>query len=252
MRSRSTGSIGAALPDSRRTKRYPRPTVTATSKRNRPNACPCPSPSMLAMSRPKVAALRTAPHEQPWPMRHRQNAAGDGRADSARHSDHHRIDADATPQKLLRIDEAQQRGVHAHDARRAEALDHARTGQHRQSGGESAAQRCDGENRQPPQINAPVTGDVAQRRQRQQRDRDGELIAVHHPDRSCGIGVQVDGDGGQRHIGDGGVDDGQRDAERDGEDRPITGGQRQAVFVSHCAHSIRFAAKRERAKLQIG
>src|SRR5690349_24824860 len=71
-------------------------------------------------------ADRYVDSEQEWPARNRQNCGGDGRTDSGRHSDHHRIDADAAAELRVRIGEADKRGIDAHDSGRTEALKDAR------------------------------------------------------------------------------------------------------------------------------
>ncbi len=91
------------------------------------------------------------------------------------------------------------------------------------------AERGQREDHQPPLVDPAVAEDVAQRGQRQQRYRDRELIGVHHPDRIGRAGVQVAGDGGQRHVGDRAVQHGHRQAERDREDRPVALRHRHAV-----------------------
>ncbi len=97
--------------------------------------------------------------------------------------------------------------------------------------GQRAAERRNGEQRQPGHIHAPVADPVAERGERQQRDGDGELIRVDDPDRVGGTRVQVAGDGGKRDVGDGAVEHGERDAERDDQNGPIALGKTEGLVL---------------------
>ncbi len=57
---RSTGRSGAASANWRRTRTIPSPIVATISARNSGKPSPCPSASMLPISRPNVAALKSA------------------------------------------------------------------------------------------------------------------------------------------------------------------------------------------------
>ena len=83
----------------------------------------------------------------------------------------------------------------------------------------------------PAEIDPPIADDFAERGQRQQRDRDRELVAVDDPDRKRRARMQIAGDGRQRDIGDRAVDHRHHEAERDGQDRPVTLRLGQAVGV---------------------
>ena len=135
------------------------------------------------------------------------------------------------PSMRVRIGEAHQRRVDAHDPGRAKALHDARHRQQQQRVRQRAEQRCQREQQQPRQIDPAIADDLAQRCQRQQRDRDRQLIAVDDPDRKGRAGVQIPGDGRQRDIGDGAVDHRHDKPERDGEDRPIALRLGQAIGV---------------------
>ena len=175
-------------------------------------------------------ANRNIDREQPRPGSHRQNSRRQGRTHRRRNRHHQRIDADAMAQLVAGIGEAHQRGVHAHDPGSAETLNDARRGEQHQRMRQGAEKRRDREQSQARQIDAAIADDFAQRRQRQQGDGDGELIPIDDPDREGRAGVQILRDGGKRDIGDGAIDHRHHDTQHDREDRPITLGQRQAVF----------------------
>ena len=129
-----------------------------------------------------------------------------------------------------RIDEADQRAVHAHDAGGAEALDDAGEGQRGQRIGQRAAQRGEGEHHQ------PATGRRAgSRRCRPARPaaaaKSSPRAGRRSPPRSRrpAMALQVARDGRQRHVGDRAVQHRQRQAQRDGQDRPVALRQRHAV-----------------------
>ena len=87
------------------------------------------------------------------------------------------------PSRDVRIDEPDERDVDAHDPGGAEALNQARERQHGEARRERAGERGDGEDGEPPPIDAPVAEHVAERSQRQQRNGDRELEGVDDP---CG------------------------------------------------------------------
>ena len=166
-------------------------------------------------------ADRHVHREQPGPGRDRQDPRRHRRADRRGDGADRRVEPDAAPEPAARIDEAHQRAVDAHDAGRAEALDDPGDGQRQQRIRQRAAERGDGEDDQPVLIDAAIAVDVAERGQRQQRYRHGKLVGVHHPDRRRGAGVEIARDRRQRHIGDRAVQHRERQAECDGQDRPI-------------------------------
>ena len=176
---------------------------------------------MRESNRDRQCTDRHVDREQPGPWSNRQDAGGDGRSDRRCDRADRRVEPDATAEPAPRIDEAHQCAVDAHDAGRAEALDDARDGQSDQRIRQRAAQRCDGEYDQPVLIDAPIAIDVAKRGERQQRDRHRKLVGVHHPDRGSGAGIDVPPDRRQRHVGDRAVQHRERQAERDGQDRPV-------------------------------
>ena len=174
-------------------------------------------------------AERNVDGEQPGPAADCEDAGGERRPDRGGEGDDERVDPDAAAEQVARIGEAHQRRVDAHDAGRAKPLDDARDRQQRQRMRQRAEGGCEREQHEPDQIDAPIADDLAERRQRQQRDRDRELVAVDDPDREGGARVQVGRDRRQRDIGDGAVDDGHDDAERNGQDRLVALGLWQAV-----------------------
>ena len=78
----------------------------------------------------------------------------------------------------MRISEPDERDVDAHDSGRAQALNHAREGEHGECRRKRAGERSDREERKPPPIDAPVAQHIAERRERKERDGDRELEGV--------------------------------------------------------------------------
>ncbi len=116
------------------------------------------------------------------------------------------------PSSRLGIDEADQRRVHAHDAAGAEPLQRAGDQQARQRPGQRAAERCQREQDQSAEIDALVADDLAERAERQQRRHQRDLVDVDDPDHIGRADVKIGGNGGQRDIGDRGVERGHRHA----------------------------------------
>jgi hypothetical protein len=67
-------------------------------------------------------ANRHVHREQPLPRCYGQYSAREGGSRRGGYGDDQRIDADAASEQAMRIDEAYQRGIHAHDAGGAKAL----------------------------------------------------------------------------------------------------------------------------------
>jgi len=80
--------------------------------------------------------------------------------------DDERVDADGAPEVALRVSEAHQRGAHAHDARRPEALDDARDTEGEQGGRTRAGERGEREYCKPGLGDAPVADDFPERGER--------------------------------------------------------------------------------------
>ncbi len=195
-------------------------------------------------------ADRHVHREQPRPRCERQDRGRHRRPDRRRQRDDHRIDRQPAPEHRRRIDHPHERRVHAHDAGRAEALDHAHHGQRRQRAGQRAAERGSGEQREAGDVDAAVADPFTERRERQQRDRDRELIRVDDPDRSGIGGMQVARDRRQRDVGDRAVEHGKRDAEGDADDRPVALRKRQAGIGVHGGSESRLSGSGARLRTQ--
>ncbi len=176
-------------------------------------------------------AKRHVDGEQPGPGAEREDAGGDRRADRGGDRDHQRVDADAAAEQRMRIGEAHQRRIYAQDSGGAEALQDAGDRQQQQRVRQRAEGRGEGEQHEAGEIDAAIADDLAERSQRQQRDRDGELIAVDDPDREGRAGIEIVRDRRQGDIGDGAVHHRHDDAERNRDDGPVALRQRQAVRV---------------------
>ncbi len=172
---------------------------------------------------------RHVDREQPRPRRDRQNQRRHRRPDRERHADDQRIGAKPATQPMRRVQIADQRGVDAHDRAGAQALHDARGGEQRQRRRHRAAERAQREQRDAADIDAPMSDDIAERGERQQRRDHRELICVDDPDRGGRRRVQVAGDRGQRGVGDGGIERGERDGEHDRGHRAAVGGRHRAV-----------------------
>ena len=128
-------------------------------------------------------AERDVDGEQIRPGSDRQNRRGDRRADRGGDRDHQRVEADAAPEQRARVGETDQRRVDAHDPGGAKSLHDARDRQQQQRVRKRAKQRRQREEHESRQVDAAITDDFAERCQRQQRNRDRQLIAVDDPDR---------------------------------------------------------------------
>ena len=133
--------------------------------------------------------------------------------------DHHRHVADALAEPRARIDEADERDVDAHDSRRAEALNQACEREHGEGRRERAGERRDGEEREPPPIDAPVAEYVAKRGERQKRHGDRKLEGVDDPDRALRRDGEVARHRRQRHGDDGAVEHRHADRHRESRER---------------------------------
>ncbi len=182
--------------------------------------------------RQRGEADRDVDGEQPAPRGNREDGRGDRRAGRRRDRDDHRVIADTCPQHRLGIGEAHQRTVHRHDRRGTEPLDEAADGQSGQRRREGASDRGKHEQAQPGRIDPFIPQYFAERRERQQHHRDGDLIGVHHPDRCSGARANVAGDGRQRDIGDRAVEHRHRHGQPYGGDGPIAARHRQPVAIA--------------------
>ncbi|MGY4458872.1 hypothetical protein ACVWYI_002832 [Bradyrhizobium sp. LB13.1] len=174
-------------------------------------------------------AERDVDGEQPRPWADRENGGGNRRPEGEGGRDHQRVVTEAAAEHPAGIDEAHQRRVDAHDAAGAEPLQRARNQETVQRPRLRAEQRGDGEQDQAAEIDALVPDDLAERPERQQRRHQRDLIDVDHPDRLLWCDMQIGGNGGQRDVGDRGVERGHRQRGEDRGDRPAPPRDRQAV-----------------------
>ena len=160
-------------------------------------------------------ADRHVDEKQPMPGGDREDRCGDARARGRGDGDHYRHVADPLAKPRVRIDEPDERDVDAHDSRRAEALNEAREREHGEGRRERTGERGDGEEGEPPPIDAPVAEHVAKRGQRQKRHGHRELEGVDDPDRVLRRDRKLARHGRQRHGDDGPVE--HRHGDRHGE-----------------------------------
>jgi preprotein translocase subunit SecE len=126
---------------------------------------------------------------------------------------------------------ADERAVHAHDRGAADPLHDAGGNELRQARRERAEQRAEREDGDPGLIDRPVAHPLAQRGERQQQRDDHQLVGVDHPDRGRGRGADLARDARQRDVGDGAVEHGHGDADRDRQHGEVALRRRQAVGV---------------------
>ena len=79
-------------------------------------------------------------------------------------------------------------------------------------------------------VDPAISENVAERRERQQRDQHRELIGIDDPDRVGRVGVHILGDDRQRDIDDRGVEHRHRQADHQGQHAPVALRDRQPVF----------------------
>lgn len=174
-------------------------------------------------------AERDVDGEQPRPRTDRKDRRCNRGPEREGGGDHQRVVAEAAALHPAGIDEADQRGVDAHDAARTQALQRARDQQAIQRPGDGAEQRGDGEQHEAAEIDALVPDDLAQRAEWQQCRHQRDLVDVDHPDRLLRADMQIGGDGGQRDVGDRGVERGHRQRGEDRGNRPAALRGRQAI-----------------------
>lgn len=165
-------------------------------------------------------AERDVDGEQPRPRTDREDRRRDRRPEGEGGGDHQRVVAEGAPQHPAGIDETHQRGVDAHDAAGAEALQGACDQQAVQRPRDRAEQRGDGKQDQAAEIDALVPDDLAERTKRQQRRHQRDLVDIDHPDRLLRADMQIGGNGRQRDVGDRGVERGHCQRREDRCDRP--------------------------------
>jgi hypothetical protein len=125
-----------------------------------------------------------------------------------------------------------QRGVDAHDAGRADALENARANQPAEAIRQRAAERSDREQREAGDVDPAITEAFAKRRERQQQDSDRQLIGVDDPDRRRGRRPDFLADRRQRDVGDCAVEHRHGQREPDRSCRPIPPRRGQAGFFN--------------------
>ena len=151
-----------------------------------------------------------------------------------------RVVTEAAALQVPGIDETNQRRIHAHDAAGAEALQHARSQQAGQRPRAGAGERGQREQQKSREVDPAVTDDFAERRERQQRRHQRDLIDVHHPDDVGRPDMQVGRDGGKCHVGDRGIERGHGQRGENRRRRPIPALGRQAIDRSRLVRRNRF------------
>ena len=128
-------------------------------------------------------AERQIDGEKPWPRSDRQHAGGHGGPGSRRNGDDQRVDTHVPAEVTTGINDPDQRRIDARHGRSAESLHRARHRKLRERPRQHASQRGKRENDQAAEINLPITDQIAQRRKRQQRDDDRQLVGIDDPNR---------------------------------------------------------------------
>ncbi len=141
--------------------------------------------------------------EEPRPVGHGENSRRQRRPGHRRGGDDRGVDAHAASQPGLGVDEADQRGIDRGDGRGSEALHDARRHEGLERSGERTSHRSHREEHQPADVDLAVADQLAQRREGEQRDHDGQLVGVDDPDRVGRRDAQLLPDGGQCDVGDG-------------------------------------------------
>ena len=165
-------------------------------------------------------AERQIDGEKPRPGAECKDARCNGRSERESGRHHQRIMTEAAAQQPARIDEADQRRVHAHQPTGAESLQRPRHQQARQRPRQGTADGRQREQEQPAEIDALVADDFAECAERQQCRDQRDLVDIDDPDHFGRADVQIGGDGGQGDVGDGGVERGHRQRGKDRGHRP--------------------------------
>jgi len=142
--------------------------------------------------------------------------------------------AEAAAQRLAGVDDADQRGVHGHDAAGPQTLQRAGNEQTWQRPGQRAAERRQREQHEAAEIDALMADDLAERAERQQGRDQCDLVDVDHPDRFGRADVEVGRDRRQRDVRNRRIERGHRQRGEDRRDRPapLTRGQPARAAVS--------------------
>ena len=153
--------------------------------------------------------------EKPRPRRDQQDQRGHRRPNREADADSQCVEPEAATEVARRINEADERDVDGHDCGSTQPLQHPGGHEARQRPRERAGERGEGEQGEAHDEDAALPDDLAQRRQRQQSGYHCKLVGVDDPDRGTRRDAEVGGDGGQRRVGDGGVDVRERDRAQD-------------------------------------
>jgi hypothetical protein len=167
------------------------------------NACVARRTRQRLQSDPhRQHAERDVDRKQPRPRTERQDGRGDRRPECEGGAHHQRVMAKTTAEHMGRVDEANQRRIHAHDAAGTKPLQRPRgqkTGQRPRQG---AAERSQREQQKSANIDALMADDFAERAERQQRRDQRDLIDIDDPDHVRRADMEVGGNRGQRDVGD--------------------------------------------------
>ncbi len=181
---------------------------------------------------------RHADGEHPRPWRHGENQAARRRRQRGRDGDHDAVEPHAAPELPRRIDGADERRHDAERRRRAQRLHRADDEKEGQRLREEAHRRRDREDDLADLVEPLEADPVAERREREQRHHQHELVHGDHQHRGRVVHLQIVRDGGQRHACDLPVDHRQDRAQRDRRDGEIAararhpvGGQAAAVLA---------------------
>ena len=175
--------------------------------------------------------------KQPRPRGHGKDEARQGRTGHRGQGYDRGVQAQATGQVAAGIDEAHQRTIHAHHHGRAHALQHAREHQDGKRAGKGATKGADGEKHHPRQVEPTETEQLAGRGGRQKRHDDDQLEGVDNPNGIGGGDLQPGGNGGQGHVANRTVDDGQEKAGEDGGHGIVDAGAVQTVPLQVSRHA---------------
>lgn len=166
-------------------------------------------------------AYRYIDSKEPLPGSHGQDGGGDGRSAGGGHGHNEGVNTQAPTEMTTGIDEADEGGVDTSQGRRPESLEYPRQGEREEGAREKAGRGGPGKQHQAAEIDFLVPPDVSQRGEGEQGDDNGQLVSVDNPDGGGWRRVEVRRDGGQGHVGNGSVEDGEGYPGGNGQDGPI-------------------------------
>jgi len=146
-------------------------------------------------------AERDVDGEQDRPARDGEQSGTEAGAGRQRGRHDGGIEAQPAAERGAWIDRTHQGGLYRHDGRTAQPLQRARRDQPREGGRKHAPDRGQREDHEAPAIDGAIAHDVAQRRDRQQHDHQGDLVGVDDPDRALRRDREILRDVGQGQIG---------------------------------------------------